>query len=136
MFKKTLGRYTEHTYALLRMFSGLLFSFHGMQKVFGLLTAQQPPVGSQIWCGGVIELVGGLAIAAGLFTSCAAFVASGTMAVAYIQFHWQFALDKSFFPVVNKGELAVVYAFLFLYIACRGAGPFSLDAKRAKRSTH
>jgi putative oxidoreductase len=134
LFRKTLAPYTDHAYALLRVFSGLLFSFHGMQKVFGILTSQQPPIGSQIWCGGVIELVGGIAIAAGLFTSCAAFVASGTMAVAYVQFHWKFAFDKSFFPAVNKGELAVVYAFLFLYIACCGAGRFSLDARRSARS--
>ena len=63
LFQKTLAPYTEHTYALLRVFSGLLFSFHGMQKVLGILTSQQPPMGSQIWCGGVIELVGGFAIA-------------------------------------------------------------------------
>lgn len=134
LFQKALTPYTDHAYALLRVFSGLMFSFHGMQKVFGIFTSQQPPIGSQIWCGGVIELVGGIAIAAGLFTSCAAFVASGTMAVAYVQFHWKFAFDKSFFPAVNKGELAVVYAFLFLYIACRGAGRFSLDARRSARS--
>ena len=130
MFKKTLTRFTDHAYLLLRLFSGLMFSFHGMQKVFGVLAVQQPPVGSQVWCGGVIEIIGGLAIAAGFFTRCAAFVSSGTMAVAYIQFHWRFAFDKGFFPGINKGELALVYAFLFLYIACHGAGPFSLDAKR------
>lgn len=134
LFKKALAPYTDHAYALLRVFSGLMFSFHGMQKVFGIFASQQPPVGSQVWCGGVIELVGGLAIAAGLFTSCAAFVASGTMAVAYAQFHWRFAFDKNFLPAVNKGELAAVYALLFLYITCRGGGRFSLDARRGARS--
>jgi putative oxidoreductase len=134
LFQKKLAAHTDHAYALLRTVSGLLFSFHGVQKVLGIATGQQPPIGSQIWCGGVIELVAGFAIAAGLFTSCVAFVASGTMAVAYVQFHWKFAFDENFFPAINKGELALVYAFLFLYIACRGGGRFSVDARRAARS--
>jgi len=135
VFQKALAPYGDYAYALLRVFSGLMFSFHGMQKVFGILASQQPPVGSQIWVGGVIEVVAGFAIAAGLFTSCAAFVASGTMAVAYAQFHWRFAFDKNFLPAINKGELAIVYAALFLYIACRGAERFSLDARRGARSS-
>ena len=119
---------TEHVYVALRMLSGLLFSFHGMQKIFGVLSAHpQPPVGSQVWIGGIIELACGLLIAAGALTRPAAFLASGTMAVAYIQFHWKFAFGAGFFPAVNQGELAVIYAFLFLYIACRGAGQVSVD---------
>ena len=128
MFAKILAPRADEAYAALRIVSGLLFSFHGVQKIFGVFSQHVPPIGSQIWFGGLIELIGGVAIAAGLFTRCAAFVASGTMAVAYVQFHWEFALGKEFFPAVNKGELAVVYAFLFLYIACRGAGRFSVDA--------
>ncbi len=87
-------------------------------------------IATQAGVGGVIELVCGIAIALGLFTRLAAFLASGTMAVAYIQFHWKGELDQRFFPIVNQGELAVVYCFLFLYMACRGAGRFSLDARR------
>lgn len=136
-----IGRWLEPragaAYAFLRVVSGLTFSFHGMQKVFGVLAESQPAVGSQIWIGGVIELVCGLAIAAGAFTAYAAFLASGTMAVAYTQFHWKGALDSHFLPAVNHGELALVYAVLFLYVACRGGGAWSVDALWAKsRAKH
>ena len=118
---------TEPVYAAMRIVVGLMFAFHGMQKLFGILTENQPPVGSQLWIGGVIELVCGLLIAVGLFTTWAAFLASGTMAVAYLQFHWKFAFGAEFFPTINRGELALTYAFLFLFIACRGAGMLSFD---------
>jgi putative oxidoreductase len=134
VLKKWLAPRSDAIYAGLRGLTGLLFSFHGMQKLFGILADHQPPVGSQIWVGGIIEFVAGLAIAAGLFTSCAALVASGTMAVAYVQFHWRLDFGKGFFPIVNKGELAVVYALLFFYIASQGGGRFSVDALRARRS--
>jgi putative oxidoreductase len=134
VLQKFLARRSDEIYLLLRLLAGLMFSFHGMQKVFGLFTDHLPPLGSQIWVGGVIEVVTGLAIAAGILTSCAAFLASGTMAVAYVQFHWGLAFGKEFFPAINKGELAVVYAFLFLYIASQGGGRFSLDALRAQKS--
>jgi putative oxidoreductase len=74
----------------------------------------------------VLELVCGAAIALGLFTSLAAFLASGMMAVAYCQFHWQFRVDANFFPAINQGEPALLYSFLFLYIACKGGGYYSL----------
>jgi putative oxidoreductase len=131
MLGRALTPLTEPVYAALRIVVGLLFAIHGVQKVFGLLTEQQPPVGSQLWIGGVIELVAGLLIAVGFMTVWAAFISSGTMAVAYIQFHWKFAFGEAFFPVINRGELAVVYAFVFLLIACRGAGIASIDGKRA-----
>lgn len=133
MFRRFLEPRADTAYAVLRIVSGLLFSMHGMQKVLGLLAHSQPPVGSQLWFGGIIELVGGLAIAAGAFTRFAALIASGTMAVAYVQFHWKLAFGEQLFPVINKGELAVVYAFLFLFIACRGAGKWSVDAKRLRK---
>ena len=123
---KLISGFSGQAYALLRIVSGLLFAVHGMQKVLGIMTDHQPPVGSQIWIGGLIELVGGLAIALGVKTRLAAFLCSGTMAVAYIQFHWQFRFGTNFFPVVNQGELAVIYCFLFLYIACTGPGRWSL----------
>jgi putative oxidoreductase len=130
MLGRLLTPATEPVYAALRIVAGLLFSFHGMQKVLGVLAEQQPPVGSQLWIGGMIELVAGLLIALGLATRWAAFLSSGTMAVAYIQFHWKFAFGAGFLPGINRGELAVVYAFLFLFIACRGAGRASLDGRR------
>jgi putative oxidoreductase len=115
--------------------TGLMLSFHGLQKIFGVLAGAQPPVMSQLWIGGVIELACGWAIALGVLTTYAAFLASGTMAVAYTQFHWGLATDAHFFPAVNHGELALVYAFLFLFVACRGAGPWSVDERRHMKST-
>jgi putative oxidoreductase len=134
VLRRFLEPKVDIAYTLLRVVSGVLFSIHGMQKVFGVLSQGKPPVGSQIWIGGVIELVTGLAIAAGAWTPWAALLASGTMAVAYIQFHWKFDFGAAFFPVVNKGELAVIYSFLFLYIACRGAGPHSVDRRLGVRN--
>jgi putative oxidoreductase len=131
MLQRILSPYSEAAYAALRIVSGLNFAFHGVQKLFGVLTDHAPPVLSQIWIGGVIELVAGLLIAVGFATSYAAFLASGTMAVAYTQFHWKLQFDSNFFPTVNKGELAITYAFLFLFIACRGAGRASLDGALA-----
>lgn len=123
---------TETTYALLRVMAGLLFSFHGFQKVFGFHAKAQPPVGSQVWIGGVIEVVCGLCIALGVYTRPAAFLASGTMAVAYTQFHWKLDLGDRFWPAVNQGELALLYAFLFLFMACRGAGKWALRPGKAR----
>lgn len=130
MIKALLAPHADRAYAVLRIVSGLLFAFHGVQKVFGVLTEFVPKVGSQVWIGGMIELVAGLAIALGAFTRWAAFLASGTMAVAYFQFHWKFQGGSQILPGVNKGELAVLYCFLFLLMACKGAGPWSVDACR------
>ena len=127
---RLLSTFAERSYALLRIVAGAMFAFHGVQKLFGILTEHQPPVGSQLWFGGVIELVCGAAIALGLFTRWAALLASGAMAVAYFQFHWQFRFDSAFFPVVNQGELAALYCFAFLYFACKGAGTWSVDGRR------
>ena len=124
-----LAKYTDQAYALLRIVTGLMFEFHGVQKLFGVLTDFQPAVGSQLWIGGVIELVCGVLVMVGLQTRWAAFIASGEMAVAYFQFHWKFQLGKQFFPTINKGELAVLYCFFFLFIACRGGGMWCLDKK-------
>jgi putative oxidoreductase len=119
-------------YAALRVVSGAMFSFHGMQKLFGWFAhGPRPALGTQLWFGGVIELVAGTLIALGLFTRCAAFVASGMMAVAYVQFHWKLAFAAGgWLPAVNRGELAVIYCFLFLFLWAEGSGPISLDARR------
>jgi putative oxidoreductase len=131
MLSRLLEPRIEAAYALLRVVAGLMFAFHGLQILFGVLTEFRPPAGSQIWFGGLIELATGLAIAAGAFTAWAAFLASGTMAIAYVQFHWKLALGAKFFPAVNQGELALLYAVLFLFVACRGAGRWSVDRVRA-----
>ena len=129
MLERALKKLDGTTYAVLRIVSGLLFAYHGAEKLFGIFGAKTVEVGSQIWFGGLIELVAGLMIAGGVFTVWAAFIASGTMAVAYLQFHWKGAFDSRFFPRVNGGELAVIYSFLFLYIACRGPGRWSFDKR-------
>jgi putative oxidoreductase len=133
MLKPLLSPFADRIYAALRIISGLMFAFHGMQKIFGVLAQHpQPKVGSQGWIGGLIELGAGVLIALGLFTRCAAFVASGTMAVAYFQFHMTFGSASGMIPVSNGGELAVLYCWLFLFIAAKGAGEWSVDAKREK----
>lgn len=124
---------TEEVYAFLRIVVGLLFAFHGMQKIFGVMFPPEyvPKLWTQGWFGGVIELIAGLAVAAGAFTRWAAFLASGTMAVAYIQFHWKFAFGANFFPGVNQGEPALMFCVIFLYMACRGGGKWSVDRLRS-----
>jgi putative oxidoreductase len=123
-----LGRVAPQIYALLRIVSGLLFAVHGAQKLLGVLGGQQVPIMSQFGLAGVIELVGGLMIAAGVFASLAAFVASGEMAVAYFQAH----APKGFWPVQNGGELAALYCFLFLYVAARGNGTWSVQGGKKR----
>lgn len=126
---KQLEKFADYAYALMRIMTGLMFSFHGAQKILGVLSEFRPPVGSQIWFGGIIALLGGLAVMLGFQTRVAAFLASGTMAVAYFQFHWKFQLGPEFFPAINGGELAALYSFVFLFIACRGGVKWSLDKK-------
>ena len=125
---------SDRAYALLRAVSGFLFACHGAQKLFGVLEGTKATLGTQAWFGGVLELVCGVAICLGLVTRFAAFIASGTMAVAYFQFHWKpwetDLVSTWSFPVVNKGEPAVLYCFLFLLIAVRGSGPWSLARRR------
>jgi putative oxidoreductase len=122
------SRLETWSYTALRFVAGFMFFWHGAQKIFGLVTTKAGPEAfSQMWFGGVIEVVAGLLIAMGLLTRASAFIASGQMAVAYIQFHWKGALGASFLPIVNKGELAVLYCFVFLFICLRGAGPISID---------
>ena len=131
MLGRFLGKQTEATYALLRVVAGLMFAFHGLQILFGTLSKYPiPPAFSQTWIGGVIELVTGVAIAVGALTVWAAFLASGTMAVAYVQFHWKLQFGANFFPAVNQGEMSLLYAVLFFFVACRGAGRWSVDGRR------
>ena len=124
-----LGRHGERIYTVFRVVAGLLFACHGAQKLFGVLGGQAMTSNPMMLVAGIIEFGGGLLIALGFLTSWAAFIASGQMAVAYFMVH----AKGSFWPIINKGELAVVYCFLFLYIAARGAGPYSVDAAIRKR---
>ena len=117
------SQFVEITYALLRFFAGILFACHGAQKLFGALGGHVADTALMKF-GGVIEFAGGLLMALGLLTSWATFLASGMMAVAYFTAH----APQSFWPIVNKGELAVVYAFLFLFICAYGGGRYSIDA--------
>ncbi len=123
-----LGRYSTYIYAVLRIVSGFLFMWHGSQKLLGYPPSATPssePLSNLMTVGGGIELIGGFLIMIGLFTGFAAFVASGTMAFAY--FGWHFSIQAPL-PIVNRGELAVVYCFLFLYIASRGSGVWSVES--------
>lgn len=125
-----LSRFAPQTYALMRIVAGLLFLFHGTQKLLGWPAESHGGPSLMTYGAGGIELIGGLLICIGLFTSWAAFLASGEMAVAY---GWKHA-PKDMFPLNNGGELAALYCFVFLCIAAHGAGIWSLDALRRARA--
>jgi putative oxidoreductase len=125
------------TYLLLRLVSGLMFFQHGGMKIFdwfGGIPADKgghPAVMSQVWIGGWLEILGGILVMLGLFTRPAAFIVSGEMAVAY----WMFHARGTTWPIENQGELAVLYCFVFLFMAAYGGGTYSLDARmKRKRS--
>jgi putative oxidoreductase len=127
MRMRFLSKFEEHAYALLRFVTGFLFLWHGTQKLFGFPKAAMEGVPGWItWGAGGIELVAGALVAIGLWTRPAAFLSSGTMAVAY----WLAHGLRDPFPLNNGGELAVLYCFAFLYIATRGAGRWSVDGRR------
>jgi len=117
----------DFTLLLLRLVAALLFMQVGGLKLFGWFGGMpgggSPPVGTQIWFAGVLEVFGGAAIFLGLCTRPIAFILSGEMAIAYFQAHQ----PQGTWPIQNHGEQAVLYCFLFLYLAARGAGQFSLD---------
>jgi putative oxidoreductase len=116
----------------LRIVAGLLFMEHGLVKLFGFPPGSPMPMPTAFtlfWFAGVIELVGGALITLGLFTRSAAFICSGEMAVAYFKFH----APHGFWPLVNHGELVVLYCFSWLYFSTTGGGPWSLDAALRRR---
>ena len=126
--EKFLGKYSDYLYALMRIIVGLLFACNGARKLFGVFggmegSGQAAPLFSQLGLAGIIEFFGGLFVALGLLTGYAAFIASGEMAVAYFQGHF----PKGFWPILNMGERAVFYCFVFLYIASRGAVVWGID---------
>ncbi|MGN6185378.1 MAG: DoxX family protein [Thermoanaerobaculia bacterium] len=120
-----LGRYEPQLYAILRIVTGALLALHGTAKLFGWPGTRPPAADDLLIAAGVIETFTGVMIAIGFYTSWAAFLASGTMAAAYFKSH---AFGVSFFPTINKGELAVVYCFWFLYVASRGGGTWRMGA--------
>jgi putative oxidoreductase len=122
--ERFLGRYSSYIYALLRIVVGFLFLMHGTQKLFGWPLKAPMPLNTLTTVAGVIELVAGLMIMIGFFASIAAFIASGMMAVAYFMVHQPMGA----LPIQNNGEAAVLFCFVFLYIAARGSGPLSIDA--------
>ena len=125
------------THATLRVVTGLLFMQHGVQKLFGLLVDPSrpwmgaPPMFSQFWFAGVLEVFGGALIVLGFFTRPVAFLLAGEMAVAYFQAHF----PRSFWPILNGGEGSVLFCFIFLHLFAVGAGPWSIDALRNRAST-
>ena len=119
--------------SLLRFMSGLMFFAHGVRKLLQFPTPQPNFVLNSIGgYAGFIELIAGALLIVGLFTRPAAFIASGMCAVAYFYAH----LPRGFYPILNGGELAALYCFVFLYIAAAGAGPWSLDAVLKNRKPH
>jgi putative oxidoreductase len=123
-----LQPYEDRIYAIMRIVVGFLFLCHGVQKVMGGLAGQIPEQmpAPMFWAAGLIELVGGALVMVGLATGWAAFVCSGQMAVAYFIAHQKDGL----LPIQNRGELAALYSFVFLFIAVRGSGIWSVDAAR------
>jgi putative oxidoreductase len=118
-------RYAPHAYALMRIVFGFLFIFHGLQKLFGMFGGRTAELISLRGLAGSIELVAGALIMIGWHTRPAAFLASGQMAVAYFMSHY----PSGFWPIQNRGELAALYCFAFLYMAARGSGRLSVGGR-------
>ena len=126
----SLNRFTDSVYSLMRLIVGLMFASHGGQLVLGMFGGMPGSNNPLSQTGGWIQLIGGFLIAFGLLTRISAFICSGEMAVAYFMFHVASATTPvaKFFPIVNKGELAVFYCWVFLFICFYGPGRWSLDA--------
>ena len=118
-----LNRFADPVFGLLRLIAGLMFACWGAKLVLGMFGGSAQPLKPMLVVAGWIEVVGGVMIALGLLTRLAAFLCSGTMAVAYFLVH----APHSFFPIVNKGELAVFYCWLFLFVVFYGPGRWSVD---------
>ena len=118
--------------SVLRIVAALIFMAHGTQKILGFPESPSPAPDAFTlrWVAGILELVGGALLVLGLFTRPAAFVLSGMMAVAY----WMAHAPKSFFPVLNGGDAAILYCFVFLFMVAAGGGAWSLDALRERRT--
>ena len=130
-FFNSASRYAPYLHGILRIMAGLLFVQHGLVKLFGFPEGAMPgkvPLMGLMGVAGLIETVGGILIAIGLFTRPAAFIAAGFCAAAYWMAHGM----QSFFPILNQGELAALYTFVFLYLFAAGPGAFSVDGMRER----
>jgi putative oxidoreductase len=126
-----MSRFTAQSHALLRIVTGFLFLWHGLQKLFSVPSPPPPEAPAfVIWVAGPIELVGGALVAIGLFTRPAAFLCSGLMASAYFMAHQ----PQGLLPIQNQGELAALYCWVFLFLSAHGAGIWSVDAARRSGS--
>ena len=126
-----LSRWQPQVLALLRIVTALLFMQHGLIKLFGFPPGGQPgqqAIGTLLGVGGLIELVTSILVLLGLFTRLAAFIAAGEMAVAY----WMFHAPQNFYPALNMGEGAILFCFIFLYLASAGPGAWSVDGARTR----
>jgi putative oxidoreductase len=125
----TLERYSPTVLSILRIVAALLFLEHGTSRLFAFPSPlPHPALFTTYWFAGAIELVGGALVTLGLFTRAAALVMSGEMAFAYFLSH----APHSLFPILNRGDGAILYCFVFLYLVFAGPGPWSLDAVRGK----
>lgn len=129
-----ISRWEPQVRSLLRIVTALTFSLHGWQKFFGLFGGPKQDPSSLLGAAGIIETIGGALLFLGLGTRPVAFILSGEMAIGYLRSH----APRGFWPIQNRGELAVVYCFLWLYFFFAGGGPWSLDrlffAKRDSRA--
>jgi putative oxidoreductase len=119
------SRFSEHVYGLTRFVIGGSFACHGAQKLFGVLGGHQMTSNPKMLAAGIIEFSCGSLIALGIAASIFAFIACGEMAVAYFTVHF----PRGFWPIMNGGELAVLYCFFFLYVVARGSGRFSVEGR-------
>lgn len=125
MFDQTISRWTPQALAVLRIVTALLFLEHGTGKILGFPDSSMafPPAWSLFWIAGWIELVGALLLIVGLFTRPVAFLLAGEMAVAY----WLIHAPESIYPIINRGEAAILFCFIFLLFVATGAGRWALD---------
>ena len=126
-------RWAPYAIAALRIVTALLFLQHGTSKILDWphTSMSGPPMWTMFWVAGMIELVGGLLLLVGLFTRWTSFILAGEMAIAYFMIH----ASQSFFPVINRGEAAVLFCFIFLLFVATGAGKWSIDAITARNRT-